>query len=99
MNYLRKNILNALLIPAFILATLCLAGCSDSEMAKGITDAVKKSVEGEVTKKGGEIKKKFDQVIKPGAGKGQKEEGQEAGSDGKEKSEKDSGKESSEEKD
>jgi hypothetical protein len=89
MNYLRKNILKALLIPAFILATLYLTGCSDSEMAKGITDAVKKSVEGEVTKKAGEIKKQFDQVIKPGTDKGQKEEGQEARREGKEKSEKD----------
>jgi hypothetical protein len=89
MNYLRKNILNALLIPAFIVATLYLTGCSDSEMAKGVTDAVKKSIEGEIGKKAGEIKKQFDQVTKPGAGKGQKEEGQGAGKDGKEKSEKD----------
>ena len=89
MNYLRKNILNALLIPAFILATLYLTGCSDSEMAKGITDAVKKSVEGEVTKKAGEIKKQFDQVIKPVTDKGRKEEGQEARRERKEKSGKD----------
>ena len=99
MNYLRKKVLNSSLIPAFIIATLYLAGCSDSEMAKGITDVVKKSVGSEAAKKGEEIKKKFDQVTKPGAGKGQKEEGQGAGKDGKEKSKKDSDKESAEGKD
>jgi len=99
MNYLRKKILNAFLIPVFIVVTLFLAGCGDSEIAKGLTDVVKKSVEGEVNKKAGEIKKQFDQVIKPGTGKGQKEEGQGAGKDGKEKSKKDSDNESAEEKD
>lgn len=94
MNYLGENISNAFLIPAFIISALYLAGCSDSEMAKGITDVVKKSVAGEVTKQGGEIKKKFDQVIRPGSGIGQKEEAQGAGSGGKEKSKKDSHKES-----
>jgi hypothetical protein len=89
MNYLGKKISNAFLVPAFIVATLYLAGCSDSEMAKGVTDAVKKSVEGEVTKKAGEIKKQFNQVIKPVTDKSQKEEGQEARRDSKEKSEKD----------
>ena len=96
MNYLRKNILKAFMIPSFIVVTFFLPGCGDSELAKGITDVVKKSVGGEVAKKGDEIKKKFDQVIKPGAGKGQKEEGQGAGKDDKEKSKKDSDKESEE---
>jgi hypothetical protein len=98
MNYLGKRISNACLVPASIVVTLCLAGCGDSEIAKGITDVVKKSVEGEVSKKAGEIKKQIDQVVKPGAGKGQKEEGQGGGKDGKEKSKKDSDKESAEEK-
>jgi hypothetical protein len=44
---------NSILIGAFILATLSLAGCGDNELVKGITDVVKKSVEGEVTKKVG----------------------------------------------
>jgi hypothetical protein len=99
MNNLGKTIFNATLIAAFILATLFLAGCGDSELAKGITDAVKKSVEGEVTKKVGEVRKQFDQVINLGAGKGRNEDGQGAAEAGKEKSEKDSGKESAEEKD
>jgi outer membrane murein-binding lipoprotein Lpp len=96
---LRKNIVNAILIGAFILATLLLAGCGDNELVKGITDVVKKSVEGEVTKKAGEVKKQFDQVINLGTGKSQKEDGQGAGKDGNEKSEKGSGKESEDEKD
>jgi hypothetical protein len=96
MIYLRKRILNACLVPAFIVVTLFLAGCGDSETAKGITDAVKKSVEGEVNKKAGEIKKQFDQVLKPGTGKDQKEEGKGSGKDAKEKSKKDSGKDSEE---
>jgi hypothetical protein len=82
-----KKIRNATMISAFIL-TLFLAGCGDSEMAKGITDAVKKSVEGELTKKGEEIKKQIDQVINLGTGKGQKEDGQGAAGAGKEKAEK-----------
>jgi hypothetical protein len=98
MNCLGKKILSVCLVPASILVTLCLAGCGDSEIAKGITDVVKKSVEGEVNKKAGEIKKQIDQVIKPGAGKGQKEEGQGSGKDGKEKSKKDSDEESEKEK-
>lgn len=98
MDYIRKNILNATLIAAFIFATLALAGCGDNEMAKGITDAVKKSVGGEVAKKGDEIKKQIDQVINLGTGKGQKEDGQ-GGAAGKEKPEKDSGKESAEDND
>jgi hypothetical protein len=96
---LRKNIVNAILIGAFILATLLLAGCGDNELVKGITDVVKKSVEGEVTKKAGEVKKQFDQVINLGTGKSQKEDGQGSGKDGNEKSEKGSGKESEDEKD
>jgi len=99
MNYLRKRNSNACLVTASIVVTLCLAGCGDSEIAKGITAVVKKSVEGEVNKKAGEIKKQIDQVIKPGAGKGQKEEGQESGKDGKEKSKKDSDEESAKGKD
>jgi hypothetical protein len=62
MNNLGKKILNATRVTAFILSTLFLAGCGDSEMTKGITDAVKKSVDAEVVKKGEEIKKQFDQV-------------------------------------
>jgi hypothetical protein len=94
-----KKIFNATLMAAFILAMLFLAGCGDNEMAKGIADAVKKTVESEVAKKGGEIKKQFDQIVNLGTGKGQKEDGQGAGSEGKEKSEKDSGEKSAEEKD
>lgn len=81
MNCLGKKMLNRCLIPAFIVVTLYLAGCGDSEIAKGITDVVKKSVEGEVNKKAGEIKKQIDQVIKPGDGKRQKEEGEGGGKD------------------
>jgi hypothetical protein len=96
MNCFRKKMSNARLIPVFTILTLFLAGCGDSETAKGITDAVKKSVEGEVNKKSGEIKKQIDQVIKPGSGKGHKEEG---GKDGEEKSGKDSDEESKKGKD
>lgn len=99
MNNLGKKIRNTIVMTAFILATLFLAGCGDSELAKGITDIVKKSVGGEVAKKGDEIKKQFDQIVKPGSGKGQKENGEGAGGADKEKSEKGSGKESAEEKD
>jgi hypothetical protein len=99
MNNLRKNIINATLISAFIFVTLLLAGCGDGELAKGITDVVKKSVEGEVTNKIGEIKKQFDQVINLGTGKGQKDAGQGDAKVGKEKSEKGSGKESEDEED
>lgn len=96
MNCLGKKMLNACQIPAFIVVTFILAGCGDSEIAKGINDVVKKSVEGEVNKKAGEIKKQIDQVVKPGSGKGQKEEGQGSGKDGKEMSKNDSDKESEE---
>jgi len=87
------------LIATFILAALFLTGCGDGEMTKGIIDTAKKSVEGEVAKTKDEIKKQFDQVINPGAGKGQKEDGQGTAGSDKEKSEKDSEKDSSEEKD
>ena len=90
MNNFGKKIFNATLITAFILATFFLIGCGDSEMAKEVTNAAKKSVEGEVAKTKEEIKKQFDQVIKPGTGKDQKEDGQGAAGSGKEKSEKDS---------
>jgi len=43
MIILGRKFLNSSLIPAFIIATLYLAGCSDSENGEGITD-VKKSV-------------------------------------------------------
>ncbi|MEI6126131.1 MAG: hypothetical protein WCQ99_06200 [Pseudomonadota bacterium] len=66
-------------------------------MTKGITEAVKNSVGGELVKKGQEIKKQIDQVINPGTGKGQKEEGQGAAGKGREKIEK--GGEASDEKD
>jgi hypothetical protein len=56
--------------------TFFLAGCGDNELVKGITDVIKKSVEGEVTKKVREVKKQFDQVINLGTGKKQKEDGQ-----------------------
>jgi hypothetical protein len=92
---MNKNILNAIQITALILVIFLFAGCGDSEIAKGITDVVKKSVEGEVNKKAGEIKKQFDQVINLGTGKGQKENG--AADEGKEKSGKDSDRESAEE--
>lgn len=94
-----RNMINATLIAAFIFVTLFLAGCGDNEMAKGITDVVKKTVEGEVTKKGDEIKKQIDQVLNLGTGKGQNEEGQGDAGAGKESSEKGSGEESAEEKD
>jgi hypothetical protein len=99
MNNLRKHIINAALISAFILTTLFLVGCGDNEMVKGITDTVKKSVTGELSKKGDEIKKQFDQIINMGTGKNQKEDGKGTAGSGKEKSEKDSGKESEDEKD
>lgn len=90
-----RNILNTTLIITFIVTTLSLAGCGDSDMAKGITDVVKKSVEGEVTKTGEEIKKQIDQVINLGTGKSQNEEGQGDAGAGKESS----GEESTQEKD
>jgi hypothetical protein len=96
MNNVGKKSLNATLIIAFILATLSFIGCGDNELTKGITDVVKKSVEGEVTKKVGEVKKQFDQIINLGTGKGMKEDGPGAGKEGKAKSEKESGKESEE---
>ena len=99
MNSLGKNSLNVTLAAAFIVATLFLTGCGDNEMAKGITDVVKKSVEGEVTKKVGEVKKQFDQIVNLGTGKGQKEDGQSDAKAGKDKSGEDSGKESEDEKD
>jgi outer membrane murein-binding lipoprotein Lpp len=99
MNNLGKKIQNAILIAAFILSMLFLAGCGDNEMAKGITDAVKKSVEGEVAKTGQEFRKQFDQVINLGTDKGQKEDGQKATRADKETSDKSSGKKSAEGKD
>jgi hypothetical protein len=99
MNNLRKHIINATLISAFILPMLFLVGCGDNEMVKGITDTVRKSVTGELAKKGDEIKKQFDQIINMGTGKNQKEDGKGTAGAGKEKSEKDSGKESEDEKD
>jgi uncharacterized protein YycO len=97
MHNLGKKIRNATLIAAFIVTTHSLAGCGDNEMAKGITDTVKKSVEGEVAKTGQEIRKQFDQVINLGTGKGQKEDGQSATRADKETSEKTSGKKPAEE--
>ena len=88
--------LNATLIAAFIFATVLLAGCGDNELVKGITDVVKKSVEGEVSKKVGEVKKQFDQVVNLGIGKDPKEVNQGNAKADKKKSEKDSGKESDE---
>lgn len=95
MDKLGKKIVNATLILAFIFAT---TGCGDNEIAKEVTNAAKKAVEGEVAKTGEEIRKKVDQVIKLGNGKGNKEDKE--GSTGGEKktSEKDS-KESSDDKD
>jgi len=90
MNNFGKKIFNTAMITAFILATLFLTGCGDSEMAKEVTNAAKKSFEGEVAKTKEEIKKQFDQVINQGAGKGQKEDGQDAAGSSKENSEKDS---------
>jgi hypothetical protein len=99
MNSFGKNRLNAILMAAFILAALSLTGCGDNEMAKGITDVVKKSVQGEVAKKGEEIKKQFDQLINMGTGKGQKENGQGDAKAGKDQSGEDSGGASEDEKD
>jgi hypothetical protein len=99
MNNLCKNISNATLIAVFIFGTLFLAGCGDNELAKGMTDIMKKTVEGEVTKKIGEVKKQFDQVLNMGTGKKQKEDGEGDAKVGKEKSAKDSGKEREDEKD
>jgi hypothetical protein len=96
MNNPRKKILNATLIAAFIFATVLLVGCGDNELVKGITDVVKKSVEGEVSKKVGEVKKQFDQVVNLGVGKGPKEVNQGDAKADKDKSKKDSGKESDE---
>jgi len=99
MNYFGKKVINTTMLTAFILAALVLAGCSDSEMAKGITDAVKKSVEGEVAKTGQEIRKQIDQVTNLGTGKDKKEDGRSDSGASKEKSEKGSGKESEKEND
>lgn len=96
MNNLGKNMLHATVIAAFIFAAVLLVGCGDNELVKGITDVVKKSVEGEVSKKVGEVKKQFDQVINLGVGKGSKEANQGDAKEDKKKSEKDSGKESDE---
>ena len=82
-----------------IFMVLFLTGCGDNDMAKNVTDAVKKSVEAEVAKKGDEIKKQIDQVINPGSGQSEQENGQPAGNAGKEESEKGSGGESGEDKD
>jgi len=99
MNNLAKKILNGTVITIFVMATFFVTGCGDSETAKEITNAAKKSIEGEVAKTKEEIKKQLDQVI-PGAGNGQKENGKDAAKSGKEKSEKDSDDEdSSKEKD
>ena len=76
MNNLGKNMLHATVIAAFIFTTVLLVGCGDSELVKGITDVVKKSVEGEVSKKVGEVKKQFAQVVNLGVGKGSKEANQ-----------------------
>jgi hypothetical protein len=94
MNNPGKKILNATLIAAFIFATVLLVGCGDNELVKGITGVVKKSVEGEVSKKVGEVKKQFDQVVNLGVGKGPKEVNQGDAKADKDKSKKDSGKES-----
>jgi hypothetical protein len=88
MNYRRTKILNKTLITACILAILFLAGCGDSELAKGVTDAVKKSVESEVAKTGQDIRKQFDQVTNLGTGKDKKENGRSDAGANKEKSEK-----------
>ena len=85
--------LHATVIAAFIFAAVLLVGCGDNELVKGITDVVKKSVEGEVSKKVGEVKKQFDQVVNLGVGKGSKEANQGDAKADKKKSEKDSGKE------
>jgi len=98
-NNLAKKILNGTLIAIFIMATFFLTGCGDSETAKELTNAAKKSVEGEVAKTKEEIKKQLDQVI-PGTGNEQKENEKGVAKSGEEKSEKDSDDEdSSEEKD
>lgn len=94
MNYLGKKILNSTMITVFILTALVLAGCGDSEIVKGATDAVKKSIEGEVAKTGQEIRKQLDQAINLGIGKDQKEDGRSDAGASKVKSEKSSGKES-----
>ena len=96
MNKLRGKIRNATLMTAFIFATLFLAGCGDSEMAKGITDTVRKSVGVEVAKKGDELKKQFDQLVNLGTGMSPKEDGKGGAGEGKEKSEKGSGEDSEE---
>jgi hypothetical protein len=96
MNNQGKKVFSVTLVTVFILATFSLVGCGDSELVKGITDAVKKSVGSEVAKKGEEIKKQIDQVINLGTGKGQKEDGQGDAKAGKKMSDKDSGKKSEE---
>jgi hypothetical protein len=97
MKNLGKNNLNVALTTAFIIVAFFLAGCGDNEMAKGITDVVKKSVEGEVAKKGEEIKKQVDRVINLGTGKGQKEDEKGAAAASTEEIGKGSDKESEEE--
>jgi Tfp pilus assembly protein PilO len=94
-----KIIVKTALIYIFIFATLLLTGCGGSETAKEVTTAAKKAVEGEVAKQKEELKKKVDQVINLDALKGQKEDKKGSNGAGKEKSEKDSHQESSDEKD
>jgi hypothetical protein len=77
-----REITSAALMTVFTMATLLITGCGNSDIAKGLTDAVKKSIEGEVAKKGEDIKKQIDQVMNLGTGKNQGEGGNNAGGSG-----------------
>ncbi len=80
---LMKRIINVPIILVFIFTTLFFAGCGDNELAKEVTNAAKKAVEGEIAKTGAEVRKKIDQVVRLDNGQDKQEDKQ--GSDGKEK--------------
>lgn len=77
-------------IALWVVAAFLFFGCGDNETAKQVADAAKKRAEGEIAKTKEGIKKQIDQVLKPGAGNEQKENGEDESKAEKE----DSGKES-----
>ena len=83
MYNIAKKIINKTMILVLIITALFLTGCGDNEIAKEVTNAAKKAVEGEIAKTGAEVRKKIDQVAKLDNGQDKKEDKQ--GSDGKEK--------------
>ena len=77
-----RSRLNLLTLTAMaFLMLLVVTGCGDNEMAKNITDAVKKTVTSEIDKQGKEIKKQVDQVLNPGSEKGKEDSGKDSASE------------------